>query len=102
MAYPIEPFSFDYVQSELASPLFEGSRDKMGKHPSLLEKTNHRLIKGLKEVHIANGGVNGTSYCVDKWGWRRFIQDSFQAIVTVRANPPLARFFAFRADARQK
>jgi len=47
MAYPIEPFRFVYVQSELLPPLLEGSRDKLGKHPNLFEKAGHRLIKAL-------------------------------------------------------
>jgi len=51
VAYPVEPFGFEYIKGELPPPLLQGNRDRMGKQPGLFEQANRRLANKLQYMH---------------------------------------------------
>jgi len=40
VAYPVEPFDFQFVQTGLPPPLLDGSRNRLGKQPGLFDETD--------------------------------------------------------------
>jgi hypothetical protein len=51
IAYPVEPFGFEYVQGDLPPPSVEGNCHRLGKQAHLLEEANRHLVNVLQYLH---------------------------------------------------